>query len=149
MNDLNERTANERRAVEYPDAAGYPDGHGLLDEGTARLVDEVRADGVRDVDLPSTDADQEVAVLHRVDEQRFVAVLGDREIATIVYRDEGGRYVISHTYVEPAFRGRGIAADFIADVLDDIRELGKSITPVCPVVAAFIASDSRYADLVR
>ncbi|WP_348789303.1 GNAT family N-acetyltransferase [Leifsonia sp. NPDC080035] len=144
MNDLNERSA-----MEYADAAGYPDGLGFLDEGTARLVDEVTTGGARDLDLPSTDADEEVAVLHRVDEQRFVAVLGDREIATIAYHDEGGRYVIYHTYVEPAFRGRGVAADFIADVLDDIREIGRPITPVCPVVAAFIASDPRYADLVR
>ena len=140
---------NERGAMEYPDAAGYPDGHGFLDEGTARLVDEVTSGEVRDLDLPSTDADDEVAVLHRADEQRFVAMLGDREIAAMFYHDKGGRYVIYHTYVEPAFRGRGIAADFIADVLDDIREMGMPITPVCPVVAAFIASDSRYADLVR
>ncbi|WP_395243163.1 GNAT family N-acetyltransferase [Agromyces sp. MMS24-K17] len=135
------------RRIEYPDAAGYPDGAGTLDEGTLALVDEVTAAAIHQVDVPSTDADLEISVHHRVAELRYTAVLGDREIGSIRYDLAGDRVVVLTTMVDPDFRGRGIAGDLIADVLDDIRDRGLLVTARCPVVAAFLAGNSQYADL--
>lgn len=52
------------------------------------------------------------------------------------------------TNVVPEFRGRGIATELIADALDDIRERGRRVTVLCPVVAAFMEGNPQYADLI-
>lgn len=134
--------------IEYPDAAGYPDGAGFLDEGTAALVDEVTADAVRVVDRPSADAESEIEVHRRDDERVYAATIDGRELATLRFDEVDGRVVVITTTVLPEFRGRGIATDLIADALDDIRERGRRVTVLCPVVAAFIAGNWQYADLI-
>ena len=139
-------TDENSRPFEYPDAAGYPDGAGFLDEGTAALVDEVVADAVRDVDTPSSEADTEVDV--RRDEHAYVATLGGRELASLRYDEADGRVVVLTTTVAPEFRGRGIATALIADALDDVRDRGERVTVYCRVVAAFMAGNQQYADLI-
>lgn len=134
--------------IEYPDAAGYPDGTGFLDEGTAALVDEVKADAVRAVDRPSADADAEIEVRRLDDRKVYAATIGDLEVANLRYDEVDGRIVVITTTVVPEFRGRGIATDLIADVLDDLRERGERITVLCPVVTAFMHSNTQYADLI-
>lgn len=117
--------------------------NGADDQDTAALIREVE-----EVDTPSAETDEEIAV-RRIDaEHRYVATLGDRVIATILYRREGATTVIESTSVAREFRGRGIAADFIADVLDDLRGTGVAITAECPVVVAFVRSSPEYADLL-
>ena len=74
--------------------------------------------------------------------------IGDLEVANIRFDEEDGRIVLITTTVVPEFRGRGIATDLIADALDDLRERGLRITVRCPVVAAFIAENPQYADLL-
>lgn len=133
---------------EYPDAAGYPDGRGVLDEGTTELVDEVTASAVRGVDEPSADSDVEIAVRRLDDRGVFSATIDGREVASLRYAAEGDRIVALTTTVLPQFRGRGIATALIADSLDDIRDDGLRLVVRCPVVAAFIDTNRQYADLV-
>ena len=136
-------------AFEYPDAAGYPDGAGFLDEGTAALVDEVMADALRQVDRPSADADAEVEVHRRDDEHAYVATIEGRDIASLTFDEVDGRIVLITTKVLPDFRGRGLATDLIADVLDDLRDRGMPLTVRCPVVKAFMEGNRQYADLLE
>ena len=134
-------------SFEYPDAAGYPDDTGFLDEGTTALVDEVTAHALREVDRPSADSEVEIEV-HRLDHERvYTATVDGREVASLRYEVGDGRVIVLTTSVVPEFRGRGIATDLIADALDDIREWGMRLTVRCPVVAAFIAGNPQYADL--
>jgi predicted GNAT family acetyltransferase len=139
---------DRERPLEYQDRAGYPDGAGYLDEGTDELVDEVTADAVRAVDRPSADSDAEIVVHRRDDEHLYVATIGDLEVANLRYDEVDGRVVVYTTTVAPEFRGRGIATDLIADVLDDIRDRGMRVTVYCRVVAAFMAGNTQFADLV-
>ena len=141
-------TGDGFRPIEYPDSAGYPDGTGFLDEGNAALVDEVTADAVRAVDRPSADADAEIEV-HRLDDKHvYAATIGGLEVANLRYDEVDGRIVVLTTTVVPEFRGRGIATDLIADALDDIRERGRRVTVRCPVVAAFMAGNPQFTDLI-
>jgi uncharacterized protein len=142
-------TGDGSKPIEYPDAAGYPDGTGYLDEGTEALVDEVTADAVRAVDRPSADAESEIEVHRLDDEHLYAATIDGRRIASLRYGEADDRIVLITTTVEPEFRGRGIATDLIADALDDIRERGKRVTVQCRVVAAFIAGNQQYSDLVH
>jgi predicted GNAT family acetyltransferase len=69
-------------------------------------------------------------------------------MASLRYDEVDGRIVVLTTTVLPEFRGRGIAADLIADALDELRERGLRITVRCPVVAAFMAGNPQYSDLL-
>lgn len=141
-------SADDESRIEYPDSAGYPDGTGFLDEGTVALVDEVTARTVREVDRPSADTESEIRMLHHAEEHVYAAAIEDRQIASLRYELVDGRIIVLTTTVSPEFRGRGIAADLIADALDDLRERGLRIIVRCPVVAAFIARNGQYADLL-
>jgi predicted GNAT family acetyltransferase len=142
-------TGDDSGRFEYPDRAGYPDGRGALDEGTAALVDEVTADALRDVDTPSEDSEGEIEV-HRYDDRGvYAATLAGRELATVRFDLDGDRLTLITTTVEPEFRGRGIATELIADVLDDLRGRDTQLTVLCPVVTAFIAGNPEYADLLQ
>ncbi|MGI9824503.1 GNAT family N-acetyltransferase [Agromyces sp. Marseille-Q5079] len=136
------------RPIEYPDSAGYPDGAGFLDEGTVALIDEVATSGVHDVDRPSADTDSEIRVRHSSEDHVYAAIMAGRQVATFRYDLVDGRIIVLTTTVVPEFRGRGIAPELIADALDDIRERGLQITVRCPVVAAFIAENRQFADLI-
>ncbi|KQX07688.1 MULTISPECIES: GNAT family N-acetyltransferase [unclassified Leifsonia] len=139
---------DETRQFEYPDSAGYPDGSGFLDEGTAATVDDVARPAAHAVDQPSAEAESEIQVRHRSEEHIYAAMAAGRQIATLRYDIVDGRMVLLATTVEPEFRGRGIASDLIADALDDIRVRGMKVTVRCPVVAAFIAENGQFADVV-
>jgi predicted GNAT family acetyltransferase len=134
--------------IEYPDAAGYPDGTGWLDEGTAAVVDEVTADALRVADRPSADADADIEVHRRDAEHVYAAVIEGIDVASLRFDEVEDRVVLVATSVVPGFRGRGIAANLIADVLDDLRDRGRPITVRCPAVAAFLRGNPEYADLV-
>lgn len=139
-------TGNGFKPIEYPDSAGYPDGTGFLDEGS--VLDQVTTRTVRAVDRPSADTEAEVRVIHRSADQVYAAIIDGRQIASFRYELVNGRIIVLTTTVVPEFRGRGIADDLIADALDDIREQGLQITVRCPIVAAFIAENRQFADLI-
>ena len=141
-------THNDGVQYEYPDSAGYPDGAGFLDEGTKALRNDSIPDPHRDFDLPSADAESEVAV-HRDDvEQIYAATIQERAVASIRFEQVDDRVIVLKTSVVPEFRGRGIAGELIADALDDIRGRGLHVTVFCPLVAAFISQNQQFADLI-
>ena len=54
---------------------------------------------------------------------------------------------LTHTVVDPAHRGEGMASVLAEHALDDFRAQGASITVVCPFVRSFIDEHPDYADL--
>jgi predicted GNAT family acetyltransferase len=53
----------------------------------------------------------------------------------------------SSTYVEPARRGRGLAAELVRAALDHARREGKRVIPSCSYVRAYLRRHPEYADL--
>jgi GCN5-related N-acetyl-transferase len=56
--------------------------------------------------------------------------------------------VLLTTWVDPAFRHNRVAKELIARVLNEVRESGKKITVICPVVGEFIGRHPEYLDLI-
>jgi len=114
--------------------------------------DEVRPDDdewlLQELDEPSVDLDADIEVRHDDTAQRYAASIAGRELAEIRYEDAGDHLVIQRTHVVPEARGRGIATQLVAYVLDDIRGRGRRIVIRCPLVTAFIRDNDEYADLV-
>lgn len=60
-----------------------------------------------------------------------------------------GTIAFTHTEVDPAFNGRGLAKALVAEALEDARRRGLAVLPFCPYVRKVIAAEpTRYLDLV-
>ena len=53
-----------------------------------------------------------------------------------------------HTEVEPAYEGQGLAGTLVEGALQDLRERGLRVIPVCPFVRSWLRRHPEYADLV-
>lgn len=65
------------------------------------------------------------------------------------YRRRPGRLALTHTEVDDAHQGRGLAARLTRFALDAVREQGLQVNPICPYVADYIRRHPEYADLVH
>ena len=54
----------------------------------------------------------------------------------------------THTEVDDAFEGQGVASTLVREALDDVRRQGLSVRPLCPFVRAYLQRHPEYADLV-
>ena len=64
------------------------------------------------------------------------------------YRLAGGTIWLEHTETPPQARGRGIASQLTADVLEIARQRGLKIVPRCPFVRAYLARHPQFNDLL-
>lgn len=87
--------------------------------------------------------------IHFPGKQKFEMRSGIGEPAVISYRERGNTIVIEHTYVPPAMRGKGIAADLTHDVLLEARRLGWKIVPDCSFVETYIQRNPEFIDLLH
>ncbi|SRR5690606_32180487 len=86
-------------------------------------------------------------VVNNKDKHRFEVNLGT-DIAYMEYRFQAGTKVLMRTYVPEKYRGKGNAAKFIQQVLDDILKSKKQVMVNCAAVARFIKEHPEYNDAV-
>ena len=90
----------------------------------------------------------ELVVADNPEEQRYEARLGSELVGFISYRLQPGRMTLIHTEVAQALEGKGVGSQLVAGALDDIRERGLTIVPICPFVRAYLLRHPEVADLV-
>lgn len=87
-------------------------------------------------------------IVQRVDEHQRYEILVDGARAGLTdYRDRGDQRVFHHTEVDDAYAGQGLAAILVERALQDVRESGLRIVPVCPYVAKFLKRHTEFADI--
>lgn len=91
---------------------------------------------------------EEVAVSDNAERGRYEAHVGSALAGFADYHRQPGLVTVLHTEVDNAFEGRGVGSDLVRGMLDDIREAGERVLPVCPFVRAFLQRHSEYDDLV-
>ena len=75
-------------------------------------------------------------------------ISADGELAGYVtYRRRPGRIVFRHTEIDDAFEGQGLGSRLARAVLDEAREHGEQVVPLCPFIAAYKRRHPEYADL--
>jgi uncharacterized protein len=87
-------------------------------------------------------------VRHNQERLRYEVLVDGQVVGFIQYNVRGGRIVLAHTEVNPAYGGRGLATMLARAALDDIRARGKCVVPICPFVEAYIGKHPEYDDLV-
>jgi predicted GNAT family acetyltransferase len=97
---------------------------------------------------PALAAD-DITVVHRPDEHRYELLVGGEHAGELVYRDRGGKVLaFLHTEVDQHVQRRGLGSALVAGALDEARERGFRVVPLCPFVDAYIRRHPEYHDLV-
>jgi predicted GNAT family acetyltransferase len=83
--------------------------------------------------------DEHTTVTRNDEDGRYEIHVGDVLAGFTVFRaDSRGRLIFPHTEVDPAFRGRGIAQQVVAEAMADAARRGETVIPHCPVVAGYL-----------
>jgi predicted GNAT family acetyltransferase len=88
----------------------------------------------------------EILIHHHPDLNRFEIQIDDA-VAHLEYLDQGPTLVLTHTFVPPPLRGKGLAGKLTRAALDFARETGKTVDPQCSYAAAFLEQHPEYAGL--
>ena len=89
-----------------------------------------------------------VEVRDNPESRTYEAWAGDTCVGSLVYEVEGPRIVLTHTWIEPSHRERGVGTALTRGALDDLRAKGRPITVYCSFVADFMKEHTEYADLI-
>ena len=92
-----------------------------------------------------------------MDTLQFKYVEGPRRYAAILNGQEAGRILLSFngektmvfrsTQVDEEFRGRGIARRMLAFAMEDVRQKGFKVVPVCPLTRKAFDTNEEYKAL--
>jgi uncharacterized protein len=81
-------------------------------------------------------------------ELRYELLLDGQVIGEIRYRIEGDTVALVHTEIDPGYEGQGLGTRLIEEALLDLRERGRRVIPICPLVRRYIHRHPEFADLV-
>ncbi|MFE3448459.1 GNAT family N-acetyltransferase [Nonomuraea sp. NPDC059194] len=91
----------------------------------------------------------EVTIVDNPDEHRFEIHVGDTLAGFAEYKLLPTTIVITHTEVDPAFEGKGLASRLVRRALDVSRDTGLKVRPLCPYVAEWISRHPDYQAMVE
>ncbi len=82
------------------------------------------------------------------DRHRFEVIV-DGELGGFAdYRARNGLVTITHSQVDPKYRGQGVGGQLAQQTLDMLRERGVKVVPACPFFAGYVAQHPEYDDIV-
>ncbi|MFG3258449.1 GNAT family N-acetyltransferase [Streptomyces sp. NPDC048172] len=94
------------------------------------------------------DDDVTVTVTDNPGESRYEATLGDAVAGVAQYMRSSQVVAFTHTEVDLAYEGRGVAGALARTALDAAREEGLKVVPVCTFFASYLRKHPEYQDLV-
>lgn len=83
-------------------------------------------------------------VVFEMDRMRATAYTGNTEIGVCTFSEEGSVWTIEHTYVEPAYRDKGIADQLVEKVVTEAKIRGIKIDPVCSYAREWFEEHREY-----
>lgn len=89
-----------------------------------------------------------IIVRHNAAEHRFETQV-DGYLAVAEYERDGSHLTMTHTFVPPELRGRGIAEKLVRPALEYARKEGLTVVPACSYVAVFMQRHLEYRDLLE
>ena len=92
--------------------------------------------------------DGAIEIADNAADRRFELTLDGQLAGFVVYRDQNGTRALVHTEVDPAFKGQGVGSKLAAGVLDQLRDRGEQIIPICPFITSYIRKHPEYVDVV-
>lgn len=94
------------------------------------------------------DIASEVVIRDDSENHRYVAELDGTRVGMAVYHLRGDRHFFVHTEVDSEYEGQGIGTNLVQSALDDVRDQGGTVVPICPLFAAYIKKHPEYSAIV-
>jgi uncharacterized protein len=77
---------------------------------------------------------------------RFDVAVDGRHVGFAEYVMHDSQRIFTHTEVDDAYEGRGLATILVRRALEATRDEGLRIVAVCPLVAAFVGKHHEFDD---
>jgi predicted GNAT family acetyltransferase len=90
----------------------------------------------------------QATVIDNRERSRYEATVAGDVAGYAEYRLGERTIIFTHTVVDHAHEGKGLASQLVRFALDDARTRGLRVRPQCPFFAKYIATHRAYADLV-
>ena len=79
---------------------------------------------------------------------RSAAYDGEQRVGVAEFDAQDERWVITHTEVDPAYGGQGIARKLIEALIEAARSSGAKIVPVCSYAEKMMSGKAAYRDVL-
>jgi uncharacterized protein len=79
----------------------------------------------------------------------YEALIDVQVVGTLAYEMIGGRISLTHSYVDPDHRHRGIASSLARFALEDLRDNRSKVGIYCGFVADYVHDHPEYGDTVE
>ncbi|WFE19837.1 GNAT family N-acetyltransferase [Solwaraspora sp. WMMD937] len=79
---------------------------------------------------------------------RFEILIDDGLAGFASYRPGPAAVTVTHTEIDPAYRGRGAGDALAHGLLSELRDRGERVVPQCSFIAAYIDRHPEFAELV-
>ncbi len=70
------------------------------------------------------------------------------EIAALEYREVNNVYHLMSTYVNPAYRGQGLAGELMEEMIALLKEKDAKISPVCGYAVKYFSLHPEFKELL-
>jgi predicted GNAT family acetyltransferase len=97
--------------------------------------------------MPEPDSSS-VRVLDNPNYKRYEAYIGDELAGYLTYRMLPGAIEFVHTEVHAEFEGHGVGGRLAAVALDQARDRGLRVIPLCSFIAGYLERHPELSDLV-
>jgi predicted GNAT family acetyltransferase len=91
----------------------------------------------------------DIEVQDKANHHRFEVLVDGETAGKAVYQVRAGAIIVTHSEVDPRFRGQGLGNELARRTLDQIRERDLKVVPLCPFFARFVETHPEYLDLVE
>lgn len=72
----------------------------------------------------------------------------DALAGVLTYQLTGAIIAYTHTQVDPAFEGRGAGSALARAAMDDARDKGRMVVPICPFLSGWLDQHREYEKIV-
>ena len=79
---------------------------------------------------------------------RSAAYDGETRVGVAEFDAQDERWVITHTEVDPAYGGQGIARRLIEEIVAEARRAEKKIVPLCSYADKMMTGKEEYRDVL-
>jgi predicted GNAT family acetyltransferase len=90
----------------------------------------------------------EPSVIDVPEDNRYEIRDGDRRLGLAAYQRRGSEVVFTHTEVDSDEEHSGLGGKLVRAALDDVRNQGGTVVPMCSFVRGWIERHPEYRDLV-
>lgn len=75
---------------------------------------------------------------------RYTISVDGKTVGLAAFKDRGNQRVFDHTEIDPEYGGRGLATILVEEALNDTRDAGKRIVPVCSMVVTVLKKHPEF-----